>query len=148
MGIIKGVKVTPLKIIPVDAGDVFHGLRKDSNDFLGFGEAYFSTIHYKRIKPWKRHRLMTLNLIVVSGMVRFVVHDDRIDSETYGSTSEYTIGLPNSYARLTIEPGIWMAFQGMGKDRNLLLNIADIIHDPEEVDRADLNKFAYNWGID
>ena len=38
----------------------------------------------------------------------------------------------NNYKRLTIPPGIWMGFQGLGKGLNFILNIADIAHDPNE----------------
>ena len=61
---LEGVILTPLKIINVSEGDVFHGMKSIDNGFKGFGEAYFSSIKMGMIKAWKRHHIMTLNIIV------------------------------------------------------------------------------------
>jgi len=145
MKIINGVIVTPLKIISVPEGDVFHAMKASEASFQGFGEAYFSTIEPTMIKSWKRHNRMTLNLVAITGAVRFVVHDDRPDSSTCGATQEYVLGPHTFYARLTVPPGVWMAFQGLADSTSILLNIADIPHDPAEVDRRELNNIVFQW---
>tara|TARA_B110000091_G_C13762112_1_gene452646 strand:- start:627 stop:1073 length:447 start_codon:yes stop_codon:yes gene_type:complete len=147
MGEIDGVLLTPLKVIHVAEGDVFHALKVNDPGYVKFGEAYFSTIHADDIKPWKRHSRMTLNLVVINGLIRFVVHDDRPLSRTFGVTSEYVVGLPDNYSRLTIAPGLWMSFQGLGLESSLLLNIADIPHDPAEADRGEKDDFNFDWSI-
>lgn len=147
MGGIDGVIQTLLKIIPVADGDVYHAIRASDPGFAGFGEAYLSAIHSGVVKPWKRHRRMTLNLVVVCGIIRFVVHDDRLGSATRGATVEYRLGVPDSYARLTIAPGLWMAFQGLGPGTNLLLNVADIEHDATEADRCGKDEFVFDWSL-
>ena len=134
--------MTSLKQIYHPKGDLFHGMKKCDPGFSGFGEAYFSTIYAGEIKPWKKHVRMTLNLIVPVGKIRFVMYDDRTESATQGETLDVEIGSEN-YKRLTIPPGVWMAFEGIGEELNLLLNIADIEHDPEEVERADMERFNY-----
>tara|TARA_Y100001954_G_C15282509_1_gene347412 strand:- start:206 stop:478 length:273 start_codon:yes stop_codon:yes gene_type:complete len=90
---------------------------------------------------------MTLNLVVITGLVRFVVHDDRPLSTTFGLTAEYRLGLSENYSRLTIAPGLWMAFQGLGKSTSLLLNLADLVHDPSESDRCELDHFSFDWSV-
>ena len=145
---IAGVNLTPLRIVEVPGGDIFHGLRASDLGYSGFGEAYFSSIHSGVIKPWKRHRRMTLNLIVIQGLIRFAVHDDRAASATYGVTCGYRLGLPDNYQRLTIAPGLWMAFQGLSTGTSLLLNVADIEHDPTEVDRGGRDDFYFDWNIE
>jgi dTDP-4-dehydrorhamnose 3,5-epimerase len=144
---IRGVTLTPLKIIHLAEGDVFHALKVNDNGYVGFGEAYFSTIHAGVIKPWKRHRKMTLNLVVIKGLIRFVVHDDRLNSSTLGVTAEYLVGLPDNYSRLTIAPGLWMSFQGMATETSVLLNLADMSHDPGEADRGGKDDFAFDWSV-
>ena len=144
---INGVTKTPLKVIPVTEGDVFHALKVNDAGYVGFGEAYFSTINAGVVKPWKRHRKMTLNLVVIRGHIRFVVHDDRMNSSTKGVTAEYQLGLPDNYSRLTIAPGLWMSFQGMGTETSVVLNLADIIHDPEEADRGCKFDFPFDWSV-
>ena len=71
-----GVILTPLNQIHHPKGDIYHAMKKTDNDFGGFGEAYFSTIHKDTIKGWKKHTKMTLNLIVPIGAIEFVVYDE------------------------------------------------------------------------
>lgn len=139
---INGVILTPLKQIYHPKGDVFHGMKKSDSGFSGFGEAYFSTIHAGDVKPWKKHLRMTLNLVVPVGKIRFVVYDDRNGSSTQGQTMSVELG-PDNYQRLTLPPGVFMAFEGIGEGLNLLLNVADLEHDPDEVERVDLDRFEY-----
>ena len=120
------------------------GMKKSDTGFVDFGEAYFSTIKYQEIKPWKKHLSMTLNLVVPVGEIKFVLCDGREESPSYNNFMEIILS-PENYYRLTIPPNIWMAFQGIGKELNLLLNIADIEHNPEEIQRLDLEEIPYNW---
>jgi len=142
--IVNGVILTPLKKIFHPQGDVFHGMKKSDQGFNNFGEAYFSTINFSSIKPWKKHLRMTLNLIVPVGEVRFVIYDDREESSTYNNFMEIFLSIDN-YFRLTVPPNVWMAFEGIGKELNLLLNIADIEHDPNEIKRVELTEIPYKW---
>ena len=144
VNMIYGTILTPLKIIDHPLGDVFHGMKSTDNGFLGFEEAYFSTIKGGVIKPWKKHLEMTLNLIVPAGEVKFVLYDDRLNSKTNGQFMDVSLSLKN-YHRLTVPPNVWMAFKGEDTNINLLLNIANMEHDPQEVVRTDLNKISYNW---
>jgi dTDP-4-dehydrorhamnose 3,5-epimerase len=135
---IKGVTLTPLKTIAGDKGSVLHALKLDDVGFDGFGEAYFSTVNKGAVKGWKRHTRMTLNLVVSSGSIRFVVYDDRKESETRGCYFQATLSRDN-YQRLTVAPGLWMAFEGVGENENILLNIASIKHDPSEAENCDIH---------
>ena len=74
---IKDVLLTRLNIIRTPGGDVLHAMKNNSPGFDNFGEAYFSEIQPNVIKGWKRHRNMTLNLVVPIGKVQFVLFDDR-----------------------------------------------------------------------
>ncbi|MBF0231409.1 MAG: dTDP-4-dehydrorhamnose 3,5-epimerase family protein [Desulfamplus sp.] len=141
---ISGVTLSPLKIIPVESGNVFHALKQTDQEFKGFGEAYFSTVKKGHIKAWKRHQKMTLNLVVPVGEIQFVLYDDRQHSSTRHQFYSVNLSLSN-YQRLTIPPMVWMGFQGVGEILNLLLNVADIPHDPEEVNRCELHTFMFSW---
>ncbi len=133
MGAIDDVLLTPLRIMKGETGDVMHALKQQEESFKGFGEAYFSTVHQGAVKGWKKHRRMILNLIVPAGAIKFVLYDDRRESRTYRTFQEVTLSKDN-YLRLTVPPGVWMAFQGVGGENNTLLNIASIPHDPLEAD--------------
>ena len=139
-----GFQLTPLKIIDVSGGDVMHALKASDHGFVDFGEAYFSMIEPKVIKAWKRHQVMTLNLIVPIGKIRFVIYDDRIGSTSSHRFQEITLSKEN-YLRLTVPPMVWIGFQGIASDTNMLLNIADIEHRPDEVDRVAINEINYEW---
>src|SRR6059058_200930 len=103
---ISGIKITSLKQIPVPGGDVLHALKAADPGFAGFGEAYFSIIDPGIVKAWKRHREMTLNLVVPVGAIRFVIYDDRGGSATKGAFEEVVLSREN-YCRLTIPPMLW-----------------------------------------
>jgi len=133
------ILITPLKRITVSGGDVLHAIKTSDPTFAGFGEAYFSWVNPGVIKAWKLHRQMTLNLVVPVGEVKFVFHE--LHS---GNFREELIG-ESHYYRLTVPPGIWFGFQGFTSAPSLLLNISDIIHDPEEVDSQKLDVFPYQW---
>ena len=135
---INEIITTPLKRIPVLGGDVLHAMKKTDNGFSGFGESYFSLLLSGVVKAWKKHLKMTLNLIVPMGKVRFVFMDND------GLFRVETIG-DNNYARLTIPPGIWFGFKGDFENTSLVLNIANIEHSPDEVERKEVNKIKYNW---
>jgi dTDP-4-dehydrorhamnose 3,5-epimerase len=141
---INDVLITPLNIIDTTGGNVMHAMKEIDVGFSGFGEAYFSEVELKSIKAWKRHRDMTLNLIVPVGKIRFVLFDDRKESDN--QFQEIVISR-NNYCRLTVPPMIWMGFQGLSSNGSMLLNIANIVHDPEEVDRKDINEIEFDWSV-
>lgn len=142
---VEGVLLTPLKRIHHPKGDVFHGMKKSDAGYLGFGEAYFSTINHEDTKPWKKHFEMTLNFVVPIGEIRFVIFDDRENSSTKNNFFDIVLG-ENNYQRITIPPGVWVAFNGVGQEYNLLLNLANLEHDPNEIERKEsLSDIVYQW---
>jgi dTDP-4-dehydrorhamnose 3,5-epimerase len=135
---VDGVTLTPLRKINSQKGSVLHAMKKSDSGFDGFGEAYFSAISKDSIKGWKKHTKMTLNIIVPIGIIKFVVFN-----EPKGKFFSVTLSQEN-YQRLTIKPGLTMAFKGIGES-NILLNLANIEHDPEEGVNINLNEITYEW---
>ena len=144
VGNIDGVLLTPLNVINTSGGNVLHGMKVKDSGYSGFGEAYFSFIATDVIKGWKRHHKMVLNLVVPVGIVRFVIYDDRQDSVTYNKYQEVTLSKDN-YQRLTVPPMLWMAFQGVGQQENMLLNVASIPHEPNEADLKLVEELPFPW---
>lgn len=133
-----GVTLTPLKQIYHPKGDIFHAMKKSDDGFAGFGEAYFSTIHQGDIKGWKQHTQMTLNLVVVLGEIEFVVYDEM-------KKEFFSVRLSkDNYQRLSVSPKLWVAFRGLGES-NMLLNLANLEHDPKEAINIDLSEIKYAW---
>ena len=141
-----GVESHPLKSISNNKGNVLHGLKKSDIGFKDFGEAYFSCISPGFIKGWKRHKEMTLNLIVPVGLVKFVIFSSKENGEPDQSNNpiEYIIGR-EKYSRLTIPPGLWVAFHGLGDCESILLNVASHEHDPDESDNLEVDELDYKW---
>ncbi len=131
-----GIILTPLKKIYHPKGDLFHAMKASDVGYKGFGEAYFSNVSYNQIKGWKQHTEMTLNLIVVIGEIKFVIYDER-------TFFNVTLSI-NNYQRLSVAPGLWVAFKGLS-DSNMLLNLASIEHMPSESNNMALDGFDYDW---
>jgi len=132
------ILLTPLKRIQVSGGDVLHGMKCSDPGYVDFGEAYFSIVEAGFIKAWKRHLRMTLNIIVPFGSVFFAFLDEE------GKVREEVVG-ENRYVRLTVPPGIWFGFKGLDSPYSALMNVADIPHDPLEVERKTISEMKYNW---
>jgi len=129
-----GVTLTPLNKIAHPKGDIFHAMKMSDNGFYGFGEAYFSTINEGDIKGWKKHAKMILNLVVVTGEVEFIV---------FNGEDFFSVKLSkDNYQRLTVQPGLWLAFKGLS-EKNMLLNLASIEHNPSESKTVELHVFDY-----
>lgn len=137
---LNSIIVTDLNRIIVSGGDVLHAMRTDSPGYNGYGESYFSKIEPGAIKAWKKHSEMTLNLVVPLGMVRFVFTD------ADGNFLIKEIGEQN-FARLTVPPGIWFGFKGLGNGESLILNISNILHDSNEVERKERHAIPFDWSI-
>lgn len=145
--LIDGIEITPLKQILDERGGVFHIMKKSDSGFLSFGEAYLSKINKDKIKAWKNHREMTQNFCVPFGSLKLVLYDDRDLSPTQGVINTFQLDDNNNYKRITIPPMIWYGFQCKSADYCLLLNIADIEHDPNEstILPQENNKIPYLW---
>ena len=136
------IVLTPLSRIATSGGDVLHAMKQSDTGYGGFGEAYFSWVSTGAVKAWKRHMLMTMNVVVPVGQVRFVFR-----SENRGGCDDFRvedIGV-DRHARITVPPRIWFGFQGLGAPQSLVLNIASIPHDPNEVERLALSEVKYDW---
>ena len=125
--------IKPLKKINLEEGDVLHALKSSEEEFNGFEEAYFSTIKKNKIKAWKRHLLMTMNLIIPIGKVQFNFYDDN------KKLLKNTIVGEDNYCRITVPPMIWFGFKGLSSHTSYILNITDEPHNPSEVERKPLS---------
>lgn len=134
------ILITPLARIATAGGDVLHAMKQTDAGYSGFGEAYFSWVATGAVKAWKRHLRMTMNVVVPVGQVRFVF---RLEGADDFRVEE--IGV-DRYARLTVPPGIWFGFKGLTESESLVLNIANLPHDPNEVQRLELSEIRYGWG--
>ena len=138
---IDGLIITELKKINNEKGSVYHGMRNTDVGYNGFKEIYFSCINEGVIKAWKMHKKMTLNLIVPVGEIRF----NSIEVENgkiIKNRSEFTIGQSN-YCRITVPPLIIFGFKGISSSVNMVLNIANYVHEDSECENISENSFQF-----
>lgn len=135
-----GCTLHPERRIGHELGDILRGMTCSSPGFAGFGEAYFTTVLPGKVKGWRRHRVMVLNLIVPTGTVRFVAIE-----QDGAVPRRFVLGSEAPHARLTIPPGTWFAFQCLGAEPGVVLNLASIEHDPAEAESVPLETFAFDW---
>ena len=82
-----------------------------------------------------------MNLIVPVGKVRFVFF-----SSENNFLGQFTSG-SDEYSRIAVNPGVWFAFQNICSETALVLNIANILHDPTEVRKRDLSEISFDWEL-
>ena len=133
----KGVIITLLRKIPDDRGTIMHMATK--KDVKKFGQVYFSTVYPGIVKGWHYHKKMTLHYCVIKGMIRLVVHDGRDFEEIYMGDRNYVL--------VTIKPGIWNGFMGMGTDEAILANVTDYPYSDNEIKRLPFDYFEYDWRV-
>lgn len=127
------------KIPNYKLGGLYKFISVDDREFNKFGEVYFSFVKKNKIKCWKKHNKMKMNVVVPMGSVKFVFKLNDLNN-----FYEVTIG-KNNYKLLTINPGIWFGFKGLSEN-NMVVNLSDIKHSKTEVSILKKNQINYlNW---
>ena len=130
--------------------DVLNSLVRSLNDMYVFNleafEVYFSSVKKDIFKGWKLHKHMTLNLVVPVGEVLFCFKDERENSGTFNKTYQIKLS-QDPYFRLTVPARIWFGFKGIEHGLNLICNVADIPHDPNEVLMREINEIKMDIDI-
>ena len=145
---IEGVKVTTLKVIPDERGRLMEMLRSDESDFMKFGQVYLTTAHPGAVKGWHYHKKQYDNMVVVSGMMKIVLCDQRTDSPTRGEINEIFAGVHNP-VRVRIPPGVCHGFKCISAEEALVVNVPTEVYrydDPDEF-RIDPHSkdIPYDW---
>ncbi len=133
------IKIFKEKNIFSPKGNVLTYLKKGQKGYDGFGEVYFSTIKPNKIKGWKKHKKMSMNIYVIVGSVKFVFYDE------IKKTFLHKILSDKKPQRLLISPNVWFAFQNISKKKSIIVNFSNIKHDDKEVLNKKLNTIKFNW---
>lgn len=130
--------ISPLKRIANPYGDILHIIQLGSPGTSVIQEVYASQVHQEVTKGWKRHLRLTLNIVVITGSIRFYFYDNR---NFYDPRKSTIVCSPDScHARLTIPPLVWVAFTGLSH-HNMLINSISELHDPQEAENLPLDSF-------
>lgn len=145
---IEGVVVRDLKPIPDERGVLMELLRSDDPVFRKFGQAYMTTARFNAVKAWHYHKTQWDNFSSIVGEVKLVLYDDREGSKTRGEVNEFFLG-PHSPKRVTIPPGVWHGFKGIGDGQAVMINVPTELYDyktPDEVRRPwNDPSIPYDW---
>jgi len=109
---IDGVKIKNLRIIADERGYLMEMLRSDDEIFRAFGQVYLSVVYPGVVKGWHYHKKQTDYFVVVKGMTKVVLYDDRKDSATFGQIKEIFMGQLNPVL-LAIPPLVWHGIKGI-----------------------------------
>lgn len=121
MKLIDGVVVKPLKVIADERGYLMEMMRKDDPFFQRFGQTYVSVAYPGVVKGWHYHKIQTDHFVIVKGMMKVVLYDDREGSPTRGTVNEFFMGEKNPIL-ITIPPGVWHGMKGIGTEPAYLVN--------------------------
>jgi len=145
---IKGVKTRQLKVIPDERGRLMEMLRADDDLFIKFGQVYFTTAYPGVVKGWHYHKKQYDNMVVVKGMMKIVLYDNREGSKTYGEINEFFVG-EHMPLLIQIPPLILHGFKCISEEEAMVINCPTEVYrydDPDEF-RIDphQNDIPYDW---
>jgi len=151
--LISGVQLQTLKVIPDERGRLMEILRRDDPFFREFGQVYLTTAYPGVVKAWHYHKKQYDNLVVISGMLKVALFDDREDSPTRGQVDQFFLGDYNPQL-LHIPPGVYHGFKCISLQEALVINCPSEPYNYEEPDEyrlpphapATKMKIPYDWG--
>jgi len=146
--LIDGVELKELRPIPDERGYLMEMLRADDPIFRKFGQVYLSVVYPGVVKGWHYHKIQTDYFVIVKGMVKVVLYDNRPDSPTRGEVNEFFLGEQNPLL-ITIPPGVLHGMKAVGAEPGFLVNCPTEPYDyasPDEyrVDPHD-GDVPYDW---
>lgn len=146
---IEGVRIKRLKVIPDERGRLMEMLRSDDELFIKFGQTYITTAFPGVVKAWHYHKVQTDNFVVVHGMMKVVLYDNRQNSKTRGEINEFFMGDHNPML-LSIPPMVLHGFKCISSFEAILVNTPTEVYRYENPDEFRIhphdNDIPYNWG--
>ena len=147
---IDGVSVKRLKVIPDERGRLMEMIRCDDPEFIKFGQVYMTTAYPGVVKGWHYHQKQTDNLVVVKGMVKLVLYDQREVSPTYGEVNEFFLGEHNPTV-VQIPSRVLHGFKAIGTEEAIIINLVTEPYNYDEPDEFRIPphspEIPYDWSL-
>jgi dTDP-4-dehydrorhamnose 3,5-epimerase len=147
-GLIEGVSVKKLRVIPDERGRLMEILRSDDDVFTRFGQVYVTTGYPGVVKAWHYHTKQTDNFCVVHGMMKIVLCDSRTESSTFGLVNEFFAGEHNPIL-ITIPPLVFHGFKTISDKEAVLINVPTEVYDYAHPDEHRIEPYSsevpYDW---
>ncbi len=138
--IIKDVKIKKLKVIPDERGRLMEILRNDDDLFVQFGQVYITVVYPEVVKAWHYHKKQCDNIVVLTGMARIVLYDNRENSTTYKIVNEFFMGIHNPIL-LHIPTNVFHGFENIYNEEVMVLNIPSEVYNYDNPDELRIDPF-------
>jgi len=146
--LIDGVQVKQLKVIPDERGRLMEMLRADDGLFIKFGQVYMTTVYPGVVKAWHYHKKQHDSFVVVRGMLKLVLFDNRDGSPTKGLINEFFMG-DHQQILVQIPPMVYHGFKGISVDETIVINLPTEVYNYAEPDEfripAHTTDIPYDW---
>lgn len=132
---IRGVVLRPARTIPDERGSVTEMYSQAWNlDAFDLRFAYMVKLRPQMIKGWVIHRAQQDRLFLISGSLKWVLFDDRSDSDSYRQVREIFITDENRQLML-IPPGVYHAVQNVGQHDAIFVNMPSAPYNHADPDK-------------
>jgi dTDP-4-dehydrorhamnose 3,5-epimerase len=146
--LIDGVQVKQLKVIPDERGRLMEMLRADDKLFIKFGQVYMTTVYPGVVKAWHYHKKQHDSFVVVRGMLKLVLFDNRDNSPTKGLINEFFMG-DHQQILVQIPPMVYHGFKGISVEETIVINAPTEVYNYAEPDEfripAHTTDIPYDW---
>lgn len=147
---IKGVKMKKLNIHADERGNLMEILRKDDVMFKNFGQVYLTTTYPQVIKAWHLHKKQSDSICCIRGMIKLVLYDGRLGSDTLGEVNEFFLGTHNPVL-VQIPKEVYHGWKCISQEEAMIINIPDFLYHAQEPDEYRLpynsELIPYDWKI-
>lgn len=148
--LIEGVEVKQLRWITDERGKLMEMLRCDEPLFEKFGQVYVTVGYLGVVKAWHYHKKQRDNQVIVKGMAKIALYDQREDSPTKGMVNEFFIGEDNPIL-ISIPQLVAHGFKAYGSGPAYLVNTVTEPYNHQKPDEFRIDPFdndiPYNWGL-
>jgi len=148
MKTIEGVKVKQLKVLPDDRGQLAEILRSDWDEFVKFGQVYYTTARPGVVKAWHYHKIQTDYFFCIKGKAKVALYDSRPESPTYKEINEFMVGEINP-ALIVIPPLVFHGFKAISEQEAIMINIPTELYNYDNPDEYrlpfDSREIGYVW---
>ena len=131
-----------------DERGFFEEIIKISDGFFseGFAQLSHSHMHDGVVKAWHIHKTQIDWWYVVSGVIKAVLFDTRITSQSHKQIEEYILGSGYTPAVLKIPPGVAHGLKVLAGPADLVY-VTSSVYSPEEEGRIryDDSLIGYDW---
>ena len=135
---IAGVEFRPTRSVPHEDGFLTE-VARGSWEVLDrpITQVHITTTFPDRIRAWGLHQVSIDRLFVVSGLVKMVVFDGRLDSPTHGHLTELVVSERNP-GLLVIAPDLYHGWKNIGVTEATIINMPTEMYNYEAPDALDL----------